>query len=196
MSVTKTEFDARPMPSIASVRAIGDGLCIEATWASGGRAGRTEIVDLSPLINQFKFYAPLRKSEVFSTVQIADDGEILEWEGGKFDMPATHVEDLAQEQMTGSEFGDFLERNQLTRSAAAAVLGRSLRRIQDYVASKDDPIPRIVALACKGLEARNLPSTLATMQTDYNVRIDMNHGSISGNYLIVTSSMQALKSEQ
>lgn len=152
MSAVRGEFDARPMPCIGSVRAIGD-MRVKIEWVKGGRSGRTEIVDLAPLVLQYKLYAPIRSEEAFAQVTVGEDGETLEWQGGEIDMPATQVEDLAQEQMTGEEFGRFLERNRLNRQAAAAELGRSLRAIQLYVQSKE-PIPRVVALACLGYEAR------------------------------------------
>ncbi|WP_336619654.1 hypothetical protein [Mesorhizobium sp. WSM4983] len=121
-------------------------------------------MDLAPLVMQYKLYAPIRNEDAFSKVVVGEDGETLEWEDGAIDMPATHVEDLAQEQMTGEEFTLFLERNCLTRQAAAAELGRSLRAIQSYVTYKE-PIPRVVALACKGFEARKRgPLLLATFQ--------------------------------
>ena len=153
MNATKPAFNPEPMPHIASAEAI-DGRRVIIEWASGPRGGISEIVDLSPLIEQMKFYAPLRDdAELFNSVQIADGGEALEWGGGEIDMAATSVERLAEEQMTGREFEMFLERNSLTRKAAAAELGRSIRAIQLYVQSKE-PIPRVVVLACKGYEAR------------------------------------------
>jgi hypothetical protein len=140
------------MPRIGRARAAG-GSRVRVLWARGERSGVTEVVDLSPLIDQYKLYAPLRGDpEAFDTVRITDDGEALEWLDGAIDVPATSIERLAREQMTGEEFRDFLERNRLTRRAAAAELGRSLRAIQLYLRSRE-PIPRVVALACRGFEA-------------------------------------------
>ena len=64
------------------------------------------------------------------------------------------VERLAEEAMTGSEFKAFLRRRGLTYEAAAALLGRSRRQIGYYVAGSSKLIPRLVALACFGLSAR------------------------------------------
>lgn len=152
MNATEPAYDPRPMPVIDSVRAAGD-LRIEVRWKAGPRKGIAEFVDLSPLIGQFKLYKPLRHDrELFANVRLADGGRALQWADGTIDMAATSVERLAGEQMTGRDFREFLRRNRLTRKAAAAALGRSLRAIQLYVKS-DEPVPRIVALACKGYEA-------------------------------------------
>ncbi|WP_128290574.1 hypothetical protein [Afifella aestuarii] len=140
------------MPRLVGIRPL-ERLCVSVAWAEGSRRGRSEIIDLSPLIGQFRIYAPLRDDPaLFAGVVLADDGETLEWDGGRIDMPATSVERLAEEQMTGADFEAFLRRNNLTRHAAAAELGRSLRAIQGYVASQS-LIPRVVALACRGFEA-------------------------------------------
>ncbi|MBK1624572.1 hypothetical protein [Afifella marina] len=140
------------MPRLAAARPLA-GLSVAVDWAEGPRRGRSEIIDLSPLIGQFRIYAPLRDDPaLFADLVLADEGETLEWDGGRIDMAATSVERLAEEQMTGADFEAFLRRNNLTRHAAAAELGRSLRAIQGYVASQS-PIPRVVALACRGFEA-------------------------------------------
>lgn len=144
----------RALPCLKAVRPVG-ALTIEVEWASGSRAGRREIVDLSPLIGQFRLYAPLRHDPVlFATVRMAEDGGAVEWRGGEIDMSAESIERLAAEQMTAEDFRAFLARNRLTRQAAAAALGRSLRMIQNYV--EGQPIPRVVALACRGYEAERI----------------------------------------
>lgn len=156
MSSTMNERDTRPMPAIRSARVL-DKLCVELEWAEGPRAGKTEIVDLSPAINRYKVYKPLRAApDLFATLAVEDDGSVLEWDDGAIDMAATTVEHLAEEQMTGVEFRAFLERHRLTRREAAAQLGRSLRQVQTY-ANSDAPLPRAVALACRGYEAGKRP---------------------------------------
>ncbi|HVL70618.1 MAG TPA: hypothetical protein VM434_01895, partial [Beijerinckiaceae bacterium] len=51
----------RPMPRLA--RAEPDGpLRLAVDWAEGRRAGRSETLDLLPLVGTHKFYRPLRKS--------------------------------------------------------------------------------------------------------------------------------------
>ncbi|MBA5777080.1 hypothetical protein H2509_08045 [Stappia sp. F7233] len=152
MNATDPKFDPTPMPRLASVAPAGR-YTVTVSWSQGPRAGITETVDLAPLIEQFRLYAPLRGNQaLFDALGIVDGGVAIEWADGEIDMAATSVERLAAEQMTGQDFAEFLKRNRLTRQAAAAELGRSLRAVQDYVKSTG-PIPRIVALACKGYEA-------------------------------------------
>lgn len=139
------------LPRLASVQPLS-GLTIRVEWSEGARAGRTEAVDLSPLIGQMKLYAPLRQDEaLFATIRLTEDGGAVEWGDGSIDMAALSIERLASEQMTANDFEAFLKRNKLTRRAAAAALGRSLRMIQNYV--EGEPIPRVVALACRGYES-------------------------------------------
>jgi hypothetical protein len=153
MSVTAKTKRA-PMPKLSSVTAVGK-TSIRVRWKAGRRRGRTEIVDLAPMINAFKFYAPLRTdTAAFKGVRLADGGEVLTWKNGDIDMAATSVERLAEEAMTGSEFKAFLQSHNLTYAAAAALLGRSRRQIAYYVAGASKVIPRLVALACFGFSAR------------------------------------------
>lgn len=145
--------DHKPMPVMAGIKAAAGRHCVSVSWLEGVRAGRCEVVDLSPLIDKFKLYEPIRDNDAaFHSLELVDDGRTIEWLGGVVDMAATSVERLAGEQMTGEDFRRFLERNHLTRHAAAAELGRSLRAVQAYVKSAE-PIPRVVALACRGFEA-------------------------------------------
>jgi hypothetical protein len=145
------DYDTRPMPGISELCVL-DKCRIEVLWARGEHSGQREIVDLSPVVEKYRIYAPIRGGEAFAKVTLDDDGETLVWDDD-IDMPATMVEDLAREQMTGHDFQAFLERNALTRREAAAELGRSLRAIQHYVARKG-PVPRTVMLACHGYESK------------------------------------------
>ena len=141
-----------PMPKLASVRSYGKS-SIRVEWKPGTRAGKREIVDLSPLINSFKFYKDLRDDErLFKTVKLIDRGEAIAWGDGEIDMAATSVERLAEEAMTSADFQRWLVARNLTHGSAAALLGRSRRQIINY--TKGSPIPRLVVLACYGLAAR------------------------------------------
>src|SRR5205807_6828001 len=82
---------------------------------------------------------------------IIDHGEAVAWGDDAVDMSADSIERLAEEAMTAEDFRAFLARNNLTQEAAAAILGRSRRRIAAY--ANEGGIPRIVALACRGYEA-------------------------------------------
>jgi hypothetical protein len=143
-----------PSPAIASLEVIDRRHRIVAVrWASGKRRGRADRVDLSPLIDAYRFYAPLRKdADLFGTAHLIDDGYAIAWGDGDIDMSATSVERLAEEAMTGADFRAFLNRHSLTHQAAASALGRSKRQIEHYL--QHDQLPRMMALACIGYEAR------------------------------------------
>jgi hypothetical protein len=153
MTPTERIDSGIPMPLIGNVRSV-DAInrLVEVTWAEGNRRGRTEVVDLSPVIDTYKFYRPLRNDPtLFDTIHILDSGEAVAWGDGAVDMSADSIERLAEEAMSAEDFRAFLARNNLTQEAAAAILGRSRRRIAAY--ANEGGIPRIVALACRGYEA-------------------------------------------
>lgn len=144
----------RAMPVIGEV-AAADGFKVQVHWREGARKGRVDAVDLSPLVGTFKLYRPLRSNRaLFETVHVAEDGHAIAWGDGEPDMSATSIERLAEEAMTAEEFRAFVEANGLTHAQAAAVLGRSRRQIENYLAG--EPIPRVVVLACYGYLARKL----------------------------------------
>jgi hypothetical protein len=139
-----------PLPRMTSVRPVSD-YSLEVRWADGPRKGRLDLIDVSPAIFSYKVYRPLRDERFFLTGAIAEDGDAIAWHGDDLMMSADTIQSLAQESWTPKEFTDFLSRNSLTQEAAAALLGRSRRQIANYVAV--GPIPRVVTLACYGLEA-------------------------------------------
>jgi hypothetical protein len=142
-----------PMPRLGAVRAI-DGSSVLVNWLEGARAGRSETVNLLPLIDGFKFYDTLRRNAaLFSSAHLIEDGNAIAWgEDERIDMPATSIERLAAEAMTAEDFSAFLLRNRLTHQGAASALGRSRRQIEYYLST--GAIPRTIALACFGYEAR------------------------------------------
>ena len=139
------------MPRIAKVQ-CAEGLRLSVLWAEGLRAGKTDVIDLSPAIDSYKFYRPLRGNDaLFKTARLVDDGHTVVWGEGELDMSAATIEALAEETMTPEDFAAFLVRNDLTQAAAASVLGRSRRQIAYYL--NPGPVPRVIALACHGYEA-------------------------------------------
>jgi hypothetical protein len=135
---------------IAAVEPVAH-LRLRVAWSEGTRAGRTEVVDLTPLIGRLKYYAPLRSDRhLFATAHLADEGESVEWGDAGIDMAATSIERLADEAMTASGLAAFLRRNDLTHQSGAAVLGYSKRQIENFLAGHE--IPRVLALACVGYE--------------------------------------------
>jgi hypothetical protein len=145
------------LPKIREVRSVdGKRRVIGVTWGKGPRDGRTDRVDLSPLIDTFKFYRPLRNDPtLFATVHTINGGSALAWGNADgIDMAADSVMRLAEETMTADDFRHFLERNNLTQEAAALLLGRSPRQLKYYLSA--GVLPRIVSLACIGLEFHGL----------------------------------------
>ena len=141
-----------PMPRLARVAADEDHQLV-VTWAEGDRDGRTETVDLAPLIFTLRFYRLLRENlELFKTVRLIDNGTAIAWGDGEIDMAATSVERLAEESMTNQDFRDWMSANKLSYSTTSAALGISRRMVAYY--AKDTPIPRYIALACQGYEAK------------------------------------------
>jgi predicted RNA-binding protein Jag len=166
MSATEFEDTGAPLPRISEIRALPD-FRLAIVWAEGSRTGRADFVDLAPVINTYKLYRPLRNNgELFQTARLVDHGNVVEWGDGTIDMPAELIEDIANEAMTPQDFASFLRRNDLTQEDAAALLGYSRRQIENFVST--GLIPRVVALACFGYEARSgtyrerqpLPETL------------------------------------
>src|SRR5262245_52539927 len=166
MSATEIEGTGAPPPRISEIRALPD-FRLAIVWAEGSRTGRTDFVDLAPVINTYKLYRPLRNNEeLFQTARLVDHGNVVEWGDGTIDMPAELIEDIANKAMTPQDFASFLRRNDLTQEDAAALLGCNRRQIENFVSTGF--IPRVVALACLGYEARGgthrerqlLPETL------------------------------------
>lgn len=139
-----------PMPRLAAVHGA-EGFRVAVVWAAGKRAGRQEIVDLAPQIMRYRLFAPVRNDPaLFAALRLVDDGTVIAWTDD-IDMAATTVERLAEETMTNADFRQFMERHRLTLDAAAATLGIGRRQAAYY--AKDKPVPRLVALACAGVEA-------------------------------------------
>jgi hypothetical protein len=147
-----------PLPRMATVQPLPDYM-LRVKWAEGPRTGRVDLVDVSPAIFSYKVYRPLRDEQLFLTGTIADDGDVVSWGSDDLTMSADTIQSLAQESWEPKEFVEFLSRNRLTQEAAAAMLGRSRRQIATYATI--GPIPRIVALACYGLESLRRDKFLA-----------------------------------
>jgi hypothetical protein len=102
MSAIETIDSDIPMPLIASVRPVdAQNGSVEVTWAEGKRRGRSEVVNLSPLIETHRFYRALRNNPaLFETIHILDNGEAVGWGDDSIDMSADSIERLAEETMT------------------------------------------------------------------------------------------------
>src|SRR6202035_2014293 len=128
----RTEMSvALPSPQLKAVRALKDHY-VKVSWRAGSRTGRVEIVDLSPLINSFKYYRPVREPAEFKTIHLIDDGFGVAWGDDAVEMASTAIERLAEETLSSDDFRKFLTSNKLTHGEAAAVLGRGRRQIENY----------------------------------------------------------------
>jgi hypothetical protein len=129
-----------PLPRMATVQPLPDYV-LKVKWAEGPRAGREDLVNVSPAIFSYKVYRPLRDESLFLMGAIAEDGDAVTWGSEDLMMSADTIQSLAQESWTPKEFVNFLNRNKLTQEAAAALLGRSRRQIATYVMT--GPISRV-----------------------------------------------------
>ena len=147
------------LPRLASALPLQHSI-LKVVWAEGRRAGREDLIDVGPALHSYKIYKPLRNKEaLFATARVVDYGDAVAWDGDDLEMSAEMLLALAEETMTPKDFSAFLVRHKLTQEVAGILLGRSRRQIANYTST--GPIPRVVALACYGYEARKRDALLA-----------------------------------
>ena len=139
------------LPRIVAIAPGRKRATLRVEWDSGDE----RMIDVSGMIENFRVYAPLRKSpERFRRVRVGEHGTDIVWPGG-VDMAADTLWRLAQEQsgatMTAVAFRHWRERKAYTLTEAARALGVS-RRMIAYYEEGERPIPRVVALATRALE--------------------------------------------
>jgi hypothetical protein len=142
----------KALPRIAAVAPGEKDLTLRILWNTGDQT----LVDVSEMINSFRLYAPLRQnSELFRQVRVGGHGADIVWTDD-LDMSNDTLWRLAREQsgatMTADAFRRWRERRAYTLDAAARALGLS-RRMIAYYEKGERPIPRVVALATRALEA-------------------------------------------
>lgn len=140
------------LPRLAAVTAGNRPLTLLLRWQDGSEG----VVDVSGIIGAFRVYAPLRdSSELFRQVRLGEHGTDIAW-SDEIDMAADTLWRLAQEQsgatMTPDAFRHWREGRAYTLDQAARALGLS-RRMIAYYEQGNRPIPRVVALATRGLDA-------------------------------------------
>lgn len=142
------------MLKILAARATPDTLTVDVTWDNG----MTTRIDLTDFINTHPVLAPLAMDSArFAQVMVGEWGWSLTWDQeGPLSIAGTTLEQLANEQsgrtMPREAFHAWMERNGLSLSTAAAILGLTHHTVSRY-SSGARPIPKIVRLACKGYEA-------------------------------------------
>ena len=140
------------LPRLAAVTAGDRPLTLFLRWQDGSEG----VVDVAGIIGTFRVYAPLRDSpELFQQVRLGEHGTDIAW-SDEIDMAADTLWRLAQEQsgatMTPDAFRHWREGRAYTLDQAARALGLS-RRMIAYYEQGNRPIPRVVALATRGLDA-------------------------------------------
>jgi hypothetical protein len=167
MTANDIEDTGVPLPLIGHVRTTAPSTLI-VTWSEGRRAGQVDRIDVAPIIRTYKIFRPLRNNpKLFETAHIADDGNAVAWDGPELELSAEAIEDLAEQTMTPADFVAFMTRNHLTEEAIAAILDYSRRQIGYF--KKTGPIPRVVALACKGYEAEKFEEFFQKLDTSLPV---------------------------
>jgi Protein of unknown function (DUF2442) len=140
------------LPRVAAVSPGKRPFTLHIRWERGGES----TIDVSDLLLGFRAYAPLRKSPaLFRRARVGEHGTDIAWTD-EIDMAADTLWRLAQEQtgmtMTAGAFRHWRGRKAYTLDEAATALGIS-RRMVAYYEHGDRPIPRVVALATRTLEA-------------------------------------------
>ncbi len=139
------------LPRIVAVVAGNEPMTLRIRWDKGDES----LVDVSGMIESFRVYEPLRHSvKLFRQARVGEHGTDIVW-SDDIDMAADTLWRLAQEQagvtLSPDAFKHWRERHAFTLDTAAAALGIS-RRMVAYYEQGTKPIPRVVALATRGLE--------------------------------------------
>ncbi|MDO8350914.1 MAG: DUF2442 domain-containing protein [Gallionella sp.] len=116
--------------------------------------GRIVRIDLSGAANRLHAFSALENPVEFATAKVADFGWTLEWDCGA-SLDSDRVLELALEQAGMAEnvrFRQWQDANHLSLSDAAKAIGMTRRTISKY-RTGSSPVPRYIALACKGWEA-------------------------------------------
>ena len=140
-------------PRLKAVEALG-GHLLHVTFRNGAEYTLrfAEFFDESPGLE------PLRKLSAFKKAVIADDGWTVEWVAQDIQIGADTLWLDAQAQNTTNDnariFAQWRARNGLTLAAAAQALEMTPRTMSAY-GTGARPVPRYVALACKGWEVEH-----------------------------------------
>ena len=141
----------KTLPRLVAVTTGNKPMTLRIRWDKGDES----LVDVSGLIETFRAYEPLRRSpDLFRQARVGEHGTDIVW-SDEIDMAADTLWRLAQEQagitLSPDAFKHWRERHAFTLDTAAAALGISRRMVAYYEQGKK-PIPRVVALATRGLE--------------------------------------------
>jgi len=122
------------------------------------RNGASYVLRFAEFFDESPRLAPLRNENAFSLVQIDKSGWIVEWPDLDIQIGADTLWLDAQAQNAVDEntriFAQWRARNGLTLADAALALEMAPRTISAY-GTGARPVPRHIALACKGWEAEH-----------------------------------------
>ena len=144
-------------PRLAAIKALPDQrLHLEF------RDGSDFTVDFAPLFEESPGLLPLRDTKIFATATIEpDDGWAVSWPAPDIQIGADTLWLDAQAQNAADEntrvFAQWRARHGLSLKDAAAALGMTPRTMSSY-GTGARPVPRYVALACKGWESEHARS--------------------------------------
>lgn len=139
-------------PRLLAVEALQDQQ-LRLTYVNGC----VYVVSLADDVAQRSALHPLRVPEIFAEAQIVEgEGWTVEWPTPDIQIGADTLWLDAQAQHAADEntrvFAQWRARNGLSLAAAARALGMTPRTMSAY-GTGTRPVPRYVALACKGWEA-------------------------------------------
>lgn len=135
--------------TLTAVKAMAGGV-LQLTFADG----QAMQVDVAPIVERSPVLAPLRNPAVFRRASLGEWGGSVTWGGDVLELAADNLRARAIEQAGGASHEvvmEWMHRHGLTQQAAADALGIS-RRMLAYYVSGEKPVPRTVALACRGWE--------------------------------------------
>lgn len=139
-------------PRLAKVKVLSKGK-LRLLFVNGAQFD----VDMAPLIDQSPGLAPLRDAAVLATARlIPGEGWAVVWPGPDIQIGADTLWLDAQVQNAPDEnTRDFVQwrvRHGLSLAQAAQALGLSVRTVSAY-GTGARPVPRYMALACRGWDA-------------------------------------------
>jgi hypothetical protein len=121
--------------------------------------GSVFTVDFKPLFEESPGLAPLREAKAFAGASLANsEGWAVEWPDLDIQIGADTLWLDAQAQNAPDEntrvFAQWRARHGLSLNQAADALGMTTRTMSAY-GTGARPVPRYIALACKGWDAEN-----------------------------------------
>ncbi|MDR0478572.1 MAG: helix-turn-helix domain-containing protein [Burkholderiaceae bacterium] len=134
---------------LQSVQPLG-GTLMEIRY-TGGQVVR---VDFAGVTERLAIFAELKNPDFFQRATVTDWGHTLQWPNGE-GLDADRLMEMALEQAGRSDalaFRHWQDRHGLSLAQAATAIGLSRRTVSQYRTGAR-PVPRTVALACKGWEA-------------------------------------------